>query len=312
MAHNLQARYSKLTDIKLRATLVTKDNVIFNTRYDGNPTAGAVKIPVRDGEASAGDYSTTSGKALTNGSTAYLNVSINKDKAVNELIDGYEAAAVPDELVADRIDSAGYSLAAQLDSDGLAALVGAETAISDNTDPRNGKSAVVLSFDGSTDAKTLSKSTIFDAFVDAGTKQSEANVPNDGRRWAIVSPAAYAMLLKDTTNFIKKGDLSQEIQMSGALGQINGYNIYQCNRLPDGANITVSNVDYKGVIGFICGHPDYCTRVDEYKVPVKVQDLSQSGTYIGACAVQGRMVYAHCVNKPQAFVICKYKGAAVA
>ena len=37
MAHELQDRYSKLVDAKLRATLVKKDGVIFNNRYEGNP-----------------------------------------------------------------------------------------------------------------------------------------------------------------------------------------------------------------------------------------------------------------------------------
>ena len=45
MAHVLQERYSKLVDEKLRATLVTKDNLIFNNRYEGDPKAGMVKVP---------------------------------------------------------------------------------------------------------------------------------------------------------------------------------------------------------------------------------------------------------------------------
>ena len=44
MAHALQERYSKLVDEKLRATLVTKDNLIFNNRYEGDPKAGMVKV----------------------------------------------------------------------------------------------------------------------------------------------------------------------------------------------------------------------------------------------------------------------------
>lgn len=33
--HELQERYASLVDAKLRKTLVTKDEVIFNTRYEG-------------------------------------------------------------------------------------------------------------------------------------------------------------------------------------------------------------------------------------------------------------------------------------
>ena len=50
MAHTAQERYSTLVDAKLRNTLVTKDNLVFNSRYEGTPTAGKVKIPVRDTE----------------------------------------------------------------------------------------------------------------------------------------------------------------------------------------------------------------------------------------------------------------------
>ena len=43
----------------------------------------------------------------------------------------------------------------------------------------------------------------------------------------------------------------------------------------------------------IAGHPRFATRVMEWGVPVHIQDLNGSGSFIGACAVQGRNVYAH-------------------
>lgn len=39
MAHEHQTRYAQLTLEKLRQSLVTRDNLIFNTRYEGNPKA---------------------------------------------------------------------------------------------------------------------------------------------------------------------------------------------------------------------------------------------------------------------------------
>lgn len=35
MAHAYQERYSQYVDEKLRSTLVTKEGMIFNTRYEG-------------------------------------------------------------------------------------------------------------------------------------------------------------------------------------------------------------------------------------------------------------------------------------
>lgn len=50
MAHTNQERWATLVDAKLRSQLVTRDNLIFNNRYEGDPKAGKVKIPVRDTE----------------------------------------------------------------------------------------------------------------------------------------------------------------------------------------------------------------------------------------------------------------------
>ena len=107
MAHALQERYSKLVDEKLRATLVTKDNLIFNNRYEGDPKAGMVKVPVRDTEVEVKKYDRQNGVDISAGSTTYFNLSIDNDEAVNEMIDGFEAAAVPDGIKAERLDSAG-------------------------------------------------------------------------------------------------------------------------------------------------------------------------------------------------------------
>ena len=56
MAHLNQERWSKLVDAKLRNVLVTRDNMIFNNRYEGDPKAGKVKIPVRDTEVAVKTY----------------------------------------------------------------------------------------------------------------------------------------------------------------------------------------------------------------------------------------------------------------
>ena len=122
MAHEAQVRYSNLVDLKLRATLVKKVGVICNNRYEGSPKAGSVKVPVRDTEVSVNDYNKQTGAEKTHGDTAYLTVAINKDKAVNEIIDGFDAESVPGQLAADRLDSAGYSLALQADTDGSVEL----------------------------------------------------------------------------------------------------------------------------------------------------------------------------------------------
>ena len=94
MAHANQERWSRLVDEKLRNTLVTRDNLVFNNRYEGDPKAGKVKIPVRDTEVEVKTYNKATGIDPEAGTTTYLDLSIDHDEAVNELIDGSRAERV--------------------------------------------------------------------------------------------------------------------------------------------------------------------------------------------------------------------------
>lgn len=270
MAHEAQVRYSKIADAVLRHTLVKKDGVIFNNNYEGDPKAGSVKVPVRNTEVEIGDYNKQTGAKITHGTTEYITVNITKDKAVNEVIDGHDAATVPDNLVAARLDSAGYSLGLQIEKDATIALETDATQHSDTT--------------------ALTKTTVYDSFVDARTALSNNNIPKQGR-WALVTPEVYGLILK-CPEFIPASDLGDKIKQTGALGQIAGFNIYEDSTLSETTE-------------YMVGHPGWCTRIHEWGVPVHVQDLSGSGNYIGASAVQGRKIYDHKVTNKKAVLIKK-------
>lgn len=265
MAHTAQERYSDLVLAKLRAELVLADGFVFNNDYEGDPKAGAVKIPTRDTEVTVSDYDKANGISATTGSTSYTALLIDKDKAVNEIIDGYDAASVPDNLVADRLDSAGYSLARQLDTDGATVLLAGATV---------------------TNVASLTKDNIYANIVDIRTAMSKANVPDDGKRYLLVTPDTFALILK-SPEFISASDLGDAVKQQGILGKIAGFLVKEWN-------------DSTANLAMIAGHPRYATRVHEWSVPVKVQDLSESGKYIGACAVQGRRVYGHKVLRSAA------------
>ena len=169
MAHEHQERYSALVMAKLRQDNILKDGVVFNNDYEGDPKSGAVKIPKRDTEVKVGDYDTVKGGDLSQGGTTYETLTINKDKFVNELIDGYDAASVPDNLVADRLDSAGYSCACTIDSDGATCLLAEGTKVG---------------------VGTVSPASVYSTVVDLRTQLSKANVPNEGRRYLLATPDA--------------------------------------------------------------------------------------------------------------------------
>ena len=124
---------------------------------------------------------------------------------------------------------------------------------------------------------------------------SKAHIPNDGRRWLLVSPETYGLVLK-SPEFIAASDLGDAVKKTGALGQIAGFNVFEGTMLGDG-------------VEYIAGHPDWCHRIPEWAVPVHLQDLSGSGKYIGASAVQGRKIYAHKVSKKVAVRIKKAAAA---
>lgn len=270
MAHELQERYSDLVLAKMRSELVLTDGFVFNNDYEGDPKAGAVKIPQRDTEVAVSDYDKANGVAPTSGSTAYITLPISKDKAVNEIIDGYDAEAVPDDLIADRLDSAGYSLAETVDSDGASALLSEGTV---------------------TNIGSLTSTNIYSAIVDIRTAMSKAKVPNDGRRYLLVTPDTMAFLLK-SPEFISASNLGDDVKTNGVIGKIAGFLVKEWN-------------DSTANLAMIAGHPRFATRVLEWDVPVHVQDLNGSGKYIGACAVQGRSVYDHKVLRSVA-IRCVY------
>ena len=121
---------------------------------------------------------------------------------MNELIDGYDAASVPDGIVAERLDSAGYSMGLSVDKKSINALEGAT---------------------GATISATKTAATESNAYklaLEAKRVLSRKGVPTDGR-WLIASPEYLEVLMLDD-HFIKQGDLAQELVQSGVVGRIAG------------------------------------------------------------------------------------------
>ena len=242
MTNIAQERYSSLVDAKLRNTLVTKDNLIFNNRYEGDPKAGKVKIPVRDTEVEVKTYNKQTGATISQGSTTYFDLDIDVDEAVNEMIDGFDSASVPDGITAERLDSAGYSLGLSMDTKSIRKLE--ET------------SGITVA----TSKTACTDTTAYKQVLTAKRVQSRLGVPNDGKRWLIASPEFMEVLMSDD-HFIRQGDLSQELVQNGVVGRIAGYNVFESNNtMFENTEIVTSK---KTSTEFICGHPNWCHRVQE-------------------------------------------------
>lgn len=261
MSHELRAEFAPLVDEKLRDTLVTIDEgdsgvLVFNTKYEGDASAGAVKIPLTS-KMTVRPYDKANGIAPTTGSTTYVTVTDFNDVAINEVVDGYDEAALTFDIIADRLSEAGIAGAESMDKTGI----------------------VTLELGGSTgeDNSLTTIQTAFNKLVVARTLLTKAGVPTSGR-YAIVSPDFYALLLQDTTNFIKQGDISQEMVNDGYIGMCAGFAIKESQNVAPNTE-------------FIAGHSNFATRVKTWIRTPDTVDLNGSGNYVGASAVQGRWVY---------------------
>lgn len=258
---NKMEAYSKIVDAKLRANSVFA--ALFNQRHDGAAVAGAVKIPVRT-EATAGAYVTATGLAISSPATTYQTLVLDKDYAVNELIDGFMAAAVPDGMVAERLDSAGYALANTVDAFLAADLITSGTASSDTT--------------------ALTKSNVYEKIVTDVATVKKAKV-DPTKIWIAVTSDTYALLIQ-SPEFVAAAANVGELG-AGYMGRLAGIPVYEAinlNGKTTGSGSSQKTVDY------VVGNSDFCHFVDAWNVPVGVYDLAD-GAHIGCSAVQGRKAF---------------------
>lgn len=253
--HNRQERYADSIVKLFRKNLVVRSE--FSRDYEGSPVAGAVKVPVRATDVALNNYDVVSGVSLTTSATTYLNIPVDNHKAINELIDGYEASAVPDNLIAQRLESGAYSIGTTLELNAINELV----------------------THGTTEASTtaLTESTAFKTIATSIKDVKKLGVDLMDVV-VVVSPETELLLQTDDKFANTSGQLGAELVRNGVIGKIVGANVKMSANLP-------ANVEY-----IVFAKP-WVQAIDEWKVEPSVNDL-MDGAHIGASALQGRMVYA--------------------
>lgn len=277
--HILQERWSALVDKKLRAIVEVAGH--FSKKYEGSPKAGVVKIPIRNMEVTMRDYDRDEGIKLEGSSTSYLNLEIVNDKAFNEIIDGFNAAAVPDNLVADRLDSIGYTTAKVLDDDAVRVLKQDGT-LSTNTDP------IVVGGD-----------KIWIELLNAVAKLQENNIYKEKMK-IVVTPTIYAAVLADNKFLGASSDVALGARRSGINSQVDGVPIIKSNNLGTVYNLGYDNTTANGrkagsgalkKVQYIIFNTEFAHLVEEWSIKPTLNDLSQSGTYIGASSITARRIW---------------------
>lgn len=258
--HDLQDRFASMILKLLRKRNPLR--MLAGRDYEGEPKAGAVKIPVRDTEVTVANYDVVSGVSLTTSATTYRTVTVDKNIAVNELIDGYEAAAVPDNLIAQRLDSAAYQLESTSEADFIAELkTGTE---SSNTTALNNTTNLA-----------------YDSIVDEIGELLKLGIDIRTIKVAITTDTEN-LLLQDEKYTNTASNVGAERAMSGVVNIIRGAEVVRSDKL--GLINTTNNIE------FIVMSQDYAQAGDEWIVMPTINDL-RDGAHIGASALQGRQVY---------------------
>ena len=304
MPLTLKTDYGRVVVAKLRKELKTR--VLFNENYRGNAAAGAVMIPLTP-ESSLIDYNKGSigSNSVSYAENSYINCVIEQDKALSKYIDGYQANALPYDVVIDELEKAGYAFAKAEDTHAINTLVyaingkgkGGSNAFA-STDPRYQKTGTVVS---------LGQADIYEKIVEIFGAQTDKGV-NTERRWMLVNGAGFGKVLA-SNKAIRQSDLSQEIVMRGAMAMIGGYEVYVSGNLTGTQSVTTGTgndaVTTSNDIYAIFGHADFCTRVEAFVQEPFFIDGNYDANVVGGSFVKGRFVFTHeCLNPEAFWLLC--------
>ena len=296
MTLTLKTSYGQVVVAKLRKELKTR--VLFNENYRGNAAAGAVMIPVTPA-TSLIDYNkgAIGNNSASYAENAYINCAVDQDKALIKYIDGYQANALPYEVIRDELEKAGYAFALAEDTHAINTLKyaingkdkGGVNAFG-STDPRYQKSGTVVS---------LGNADIYEKVAEIFGAQTDKGVATENR-WMLVNGAGFGKVL-GSNKAIRQSDLSQEIIMRGAMAMIAGYEVYVSGNLTGTQTVGTGNDATDNTIYAIFGHADFCTRVEAFVQEPFVVDGNGDGNVVGGSFVKGRFVFTHEVLQPDAF-----------
>lgn len=272
--HNRKETYAN--EVLAIARLETNIYDDFSTDYEKDEVTGKIMVPTRNGDVQVSDYDIKNGIELTQSATDYIELPVDKDYGVNELIDGYEAEAVPDNIAAQRIESAGYSIGNKKENMAIEALMTGTVS-------------------GDTDA--LSETTAYKKIAAEVSNMKKRGMKVADMRITISADTELA-LLTDEKFSNTAGTLGAELVREGVIGKVAGVATKPNYQLP-------ANVE------FIIYDKRFCQKYEVWKKEPSINNLAD-GKHIGASALQGRQVGGIKVTNPLGVQIKTNGGAAAA
>ena len=233
----------------------------FSEDYERDGVTGQINVPTRNGEVKVTDYDIKEGISLSQSATDYLPLPIDKDYGVNELIDGYEAEAVPDDLKAQRIESAGYSIGMKKEKMAIDALMQGTV---------------------SSDKAALTTANVYAKIVREVKNMKKRNMKAASMR-IVVSADTEELLLTDEKFANSSSTVGAELLREGVIGKIAGVPV-KTNYLMD------EDVE------FVVYDKRFCQKYEVWKKEPSIEDI-KDGKHIGSSALQGRQVGGLMVTK---------------
>jgi|GEM_PF-3352498 len=283
----------------------------------GTPGTTTVKVYVNE-LATIADYVPGTGVAISNDSSSYVTINNLKEKAVNEILDGFTVATAPADLIAQRLMAAMAAAGEQIDTDGFAKM-GVDGTLADGTLAAAataagsfvvGQTYKVTQANSAGDATTIGCAAatavvgeLFTALTDGtGLTALEAKqiltptvstIYDDvlslklaldnakapqAGRSLTITPEMHNLMLDVDSKLVLDTSRGDRIQTDGFVGRLLGFNVFVSTLLPADVNMFATHER-----GFVFGMA--------WMRDVMLQDLNGSGTFIGDSAVQGRWAY---------------------
>ena len=226
-----------------------------STDYEIDGATGAIKVPTRSATVTISDYDILNGVQLTQSATDYVDLPVDKNYAINELIDGYEAEAVPDNIRANRIEAAGYSLGLKKENMAISALVNGGTTSSDTT--------------------ALTEQTAYKKITSEVANMKTRNMEVAEMR-IVINADIELLLLTDEKFANTSGQLGAELIREGVIGKINGVPVKTNYLLPEG-------------VEFVIYDKRFIQKYEVWAVEPSIKDINDD-KHIGASHLVGREV----------------------
>jgi hypothetical protein len=227
----------------------------FSTDYEIDGATGAIKVPTRDAQVTISDYDILNGVELTQSATDYVDLPVDKNYAINELIDGYEAEAVPDNIRANRIEAAGYSLGLKKENMAISALVNNGTTSSDTT--------------------AMTKANVYEKLAGEVSNMKKRNMDVSQMR-IVIDADTELKLLTDGVFANTSGQLGAELVREGVIGKINGVPVKANYLLPEGVEAIIYD-------------KRFIQKYEVWAVEPTIKDINDD-KHIGASHLVGREV----------------------